>query len=199
MELVLSSARETVSAAAGSGSLSPQQLVEFYRLMVLSRRVDDREILLKRQQKIYFQISGAGHEALRGRRGSGHAPRLRLVLPLLSRSRALPGARRHPRRDAASGRRRGHRSSQRRPPDAHPLEQPRAQHRQHSPRPPPRNCSTPSAAPRPAATSAAIPKPRQAAPAATTAPSATSNSTATRSSTPPSARVPPPRASSGRR
>jgi 2-oxoisovalerate dehydrogenase E1 component len=32
--------------------------------MVLSRCVDDREILLKRQQKIYFQISGAGHEAL---------------------------------------------------------------------------------------------------------------------------------------
>jgi 2-oxoisovalerate dehydrogenase E1 component len=39
-------------------------LVEVYRLMVLSRRVDDREILLKRQQKTYFQISGAGHEAL---------------------------------------------------------------------------------------------------------------------------------------
>jgi len=39
-------------------------LVEIYRLMLLSRRVDDREILLKRQQKIYFQISGAGHEAL---------------------------------------------------------------------------------------------------------------------------------------
>jgi 2-oxoisovalerate dehydrogenase E1 component len=61
MELAASSAREPLSAAA---TLPPRQLVEIYRLMLLSRRVDDREILLKRQQKIYFQISGAGHEAL---------------------------------------------------------------------------------------------------------------------------------------
>ena len=38
--------------------------MEFYRLMYLSRRTDDREIVLKRQQKIFFQISCAGHEAL---------------------------------------------------------------------------------------------------------------------------------------
>src|SRR5215467_2023904 len=44
--------------------LSREQLVEIYRLMYLSRRLDDREIVLKRQQKIYFQISSAGHEAL---------------------------------------------------------------------------------------------------------------------------------------
>ncbi len=44
--------------------LSPRELIEIYRLMYLSRRIDDREILLKRQQKIFFQISGAGHEAL---------------------------------------------------------------------------------------------------------------------------------------
>jgi 2-oxoisovalerate dehydrogenase E1 component len=47
-----------------TGGLTPQVLVEIYRLMYLSRCIDDREILLKRQQKIFFQISGAGHEAL---------------------------------------------------------------------------------------------------------------------------------------
>jgi len=44
--------------------LTHQQLIEIYRWMYTSRRVDDREILLKRQQKIFFQISGAGHEAV---------------------------------------------------------------------------------------------------------------------------------------
>src|SRR5271169_1194134 len=44
--------------------LTTQQLIQIYRLMYLSRKLDDREILLKRQQKIFFQISGAGHEAL---------------------------------------------------------------------------------------------------------------------------------------
>jgi 2-oxoisovalerate dehydrogenase E1 component len=44
--------------------LTRQQLVDAYRIMFTSRRVDDREIVLKRQQKVFFQISGAGHEAL---------------------------------------------------------------------------------------------------------------------------------------
>ncbi|HKM48112.1 MAG TPA: dehydrogenase E1 component subunit alpha/beta [Terriglobales bacterium] len=44
--------------------LTSQQLIDAYRIMFTSRRLDDREILLKRQQKVFFQISGAGHEAL---------------------------------------------------------------------------------------------------------------------------------------
>jgi 2-oxoisovalerate dehydrogenase E1 component len=44
--------------------LARERLIEAYRIMYTSRRVDDREILLKRQQKIFFQISGAGHEAV---------------------------------------------------------------------------------------------------------------------------------------
>ena len=63
MGLTVSGARRHDSAAP-PGALSAQQLVEIYRLMYLSRHVDDREIMLKRQQKIYFQISAAGHEAL---------------------------------------------------------------------------------------------------------------------------------------
>ena len=63
MELAVHGAGEPGTAVASSG-LSPRRMVEIYRLMFLSRRVDDREILLKRQQKIYFQISAAGHEAL---------------------------------------------------------------------------------------------------------------------------------------
>ncbi len=55
--------KKTATAVAGT-SLTREQLVEFYRLMYLSRRTDDREIVLKRQQKIFFQISCAGHEAL---------------------------------------------------------------------------------------------------------------------------------------
>ena len=87
MGVVVSNAREPEQAAA-SGQLSPQKLIEIYRLMVLSRRMDDREILLKRQQKIYFQISAAGHEALQVGAGLALKPGYDWVIPYY-RDRAL--------------------------------------------------------------------------------------------------------------
>jgi len=44
--------------------LGRDDLISLYRVMVLSRRIDDKEVQLKRQNKIFFQISGAGHEAI---------------------------------------------------------------------------------------------------------------------------------------
>lgn len=49
---------------APAAPLSREQLLAAYKTMLLSRRVDDKEIQLKRQNKIFFQISSAGHEAI---------------------------------------------------------------------------------------------------------------------------------------
>ena len=57
-------ATRTTSRARASAKLEKADLLDIYRIMLLSRRIDDKEIQLKRQNKIFFQISGAGHEAV---------------------------------------------------------------------------------------------------------------------------------------
>ncbi|MBK7392094.1 MAG: dehydrogenase E1 component subunit alpha/beta [Chloracidobacterium sp.] len=53
-----------VAATDKNHGLDTETLVGLYRTMYTSRRVDDKEIQLKGQNKIFFQISGAGHEAM---------------------------------------------------------------------------------------------------------------------------------------
>ncbi len=52
------------ATAVKRNGLSAEDLLRAYRTMVLSRKIDDKEIQLKNQSLIYFQISGAGHEAI---------------------------------------------------------------------------------------------------------------------------------------
>jgi 2-oxoisovalerate dehydrogenase E1 component len=49
------------NASARFEGLTPEELIRAFRLMHTARRLDDREVTLKRQNRIYFQISGAGH------------------------------------------------------------------------------------------------------------------------------------------
>jgi len=52
------------AAPSGESELTRDELIAAYRLMLLSRRLDDKEIQLKNQSQIFFQVSGAGHEAI---------------------------------------------------------------------------------------------------------------------------------------
>src|SRR5690606_14945982 len=55
---------EGASAADRLAALDPGELREDLRLACISRAIDDREISLQKQSRVFFQISGAGHEAL---------------------------------------------------------------------------------------------------------------------------------------
>jgi 2-oxoisovalerate dehydrogenase E1 component len=57
-------ATRTSPRARASAGLEKADLLDMYRIMLLARRIDDKEIQLKRQNKIFFQISGAGHEGV---------------------------------------------------------------------------------------------------------------------------------------
>ncbi len=68
--------------------LGPKQLLAAYRTMLLSRLMDEKEVQLHRQGRIYFQISGAGHEALQVAAATALEPGLDWLF-LYYRGRAL--------------------------------------------------------------------------------------------------------------
>jgi 2-oxoisovalerate dehydrogenase E1 component len=76
------------SVSGGLQELDAEQLIRAFRLMHTSRRLDDREVALKRQNRIFFQVSAAGHEAVQVAAGMVLRPGFDWLFPYY-RDRAL--------------------------------------------------------------------------------------------------------------
>ncbi len=59
-----SNGKETMTVESSKSLLTPEKLVEGYKLMLLARRLDEKELALLKQGKAFFHIGGSGHEAI---------------------------------------------------------------------------------------------------------------------------------------